>query len=157
MNGRHMCVMSNGLFAPSPPLADMTDWIKTNLCVFLDSMPGVNGVPVKVHQGFFKAFSALTNQSPPATDVRTLNLADVLRDLIKETRVKDQDGFVLEGPARIMCCGHSLGGALAMLCAAWAAETYPLAQVSLITFGQVRVCAAATACTPAARTPQPPD
>ena len=38
-----------------------------------------------------------------------------------------------------MCVGHSLGGALATVCAVWAPEQYPLAPVSLYTFGQPRV------------------
>jgi len=37
-----------------------------------------------------------------------------------------------------MCVGHSLGGALASLAAAWAAEQYPLTPVTLYTFGQPR-------------------
>ena len=39
----------------------------------------------------------------------------------------------------ITVTGHSLGGALATVCAVWAPEQYPLAPVSLYTFGQPRV------------------
>jgi predicted lipase len=54
-------------------------------------------------------------------------------------------GLVLEElsnksePTRVICCGHSLGGALATLAAAWASCQYPDADVRCITLGSPRV------------------
>lgn len=42
-------------------------------------------------------------------------------------------------PTRVLCCGHSLGGALATLAGAWAAYEYPRADVRCITLGSPRV------------------
>ena len=42
-------------------------------------------------------------------------------------------------PSRVICTGHSLGGALATLCAPWCAVEYPKADVRCITFGSPRV------------------
>lgn len=42
-------------------------------------------------------------------------------------------------PTRVLCCGHSLGGALATLAATWAAMEYPKADIRCITLGSPRV------------------
>lgn len=42
-------------------------------------------------------------------------------------------------PTRVLCCGHSLGGALATLAATWATYEYPRADVRCITLGSPRV------------------
>lgn len=41
-------------------------------------------------------------------------------------------------PVRVICCGHSMGGALATLGATWAALQYPGAEIRCITFGAPR-------------------
>jgi predicted lipase len=42
-------------------------------------------------------------------------------------------------PTRVLCCGHSLGGALATLAATWASFEYPEADVRCVTLGSPRV------------------
>lgn len=42
-------------------------------------------------------------------------------------------------PSRVLCCGHSLGGALATLASAWASYEYPDADVRCVTLGSPRV------------------
>ena len=42
-------------------------------------------------------------------------------------------------PTRVLCCGHSLGGALATLASAWASYEYPDADVRCVTLGSPRV------------------
>ena len=42
-------------------------------------------------------------------------------------------------PNRVICTGHSLGGALATLCAPWCAIEYPKADIRCVTFGSPRV------------------
>ena len=112
---------------------DLVDW-KTDLDFTLTAVPGSNGVDV--HRGFLRAFCSVAyHTSRPVQGVWALNLAGVLHDLIAAHPAPGLDPAV--GPARVMCCGHSLGGALATLCAAWAAGQFPMAQVSMLTFGQV--------------------
>jgi hypothetical protein len=54
-------------------------------------------------------------------------------------------GLVLEElsnrcePTRVLCCGHSLGGALATLGAMWASYEFPDADIRCITLGSPRV------------------
>ena len=42
-------------------------------------------------------------------------------------------------PTRIICCGHSLGGAVASLASVWAALQWPLADVRCFSFGSPKV------------------
>jgi hypothetical protein len=42
-------------------------------------------------------------------------------------------------PTRVLCCGHSLGGALATLGAVWASFQFPNADIRCITLGSPRV------------------
>ena len=69
-----------------------------------------------------------------------LNIAEV-----SERMMNGQRGLVMTGtahkvsggktPLRVVCCGHSLGGALATIAAFWAGLTYPSADIRCITFG----------------------
>ncbi|KAL0031927.1 hypothetical protein WJX79_006284 [Trebouxia sp. C0005] len=78
---------------------------------------------VKAHMGFMQQFAAVCNPEKPET-----NMAAVLKEL--------SGGQI---PNRVICTGHSLGGALATLGAAWAALEYPDADIRCITFGSPRV------------------
>eukprot|EP00884_Botryococcus_braunii_P010106 jgi/Botrbrau1/19097/Bobra.0077s0011.1 len=78
---------------------------------------------VKAHLGFLQQFSAVVNP-----DIEDLNIGAVLKKL--------SGGKI---PTRVLCTGHSLGGALATLGATWAALEYPTADVRCITFGSPRV------------------
>ena len=42
-------------------------------------------------------------------------------------------------PVRVDCIGHSLGGGIATLCGVWASETWPQADVRVVTFGSPKV------------------
>ncbi|DBA97134.1 TPA: hypothetical protein ACH3X1_014902 [Trebouxia sp. C0004] len=78
---------------------------------------------VKAHMGFMQQFAAVCNPEKPET-----NMAAVLKEL--------SGG---QTPNRVICTGHSLGGALATLGAAWSALEYPDADIRCITFGSPRV------------------
>eukprot|EP00892_Ulva_mutabilis_P000708 jgi/Ulvmu1/10638/UM066_0018.1 len=83
-----------------------------------DDYPSVRG-----HMGFMNQFKSVCD---PEVDDRHIGI--VLDEL---------SGGVT--PTRVLCCGHSLGGALATLAAAWAAYEYPRADVRCITLGSPRV------------------
>lgn len=78
---------------------------------------------VKAHLGFMQQFAAVCHPDRSET-----NMAAVLKEL--------SGG---QTPNRVICTGHSLGGALATLGAAWAALEYPDADIRCITFGSPRV------------------
>ncbi|DBA70391.1 TPA: hypothetical protein ACH3X2_011807 [Trebouxia sp. C0005] len=78
---------------------------------------------VKAHLGFMQQFAAVCHPDRSET-----NMAAVLKEL--------SGGQI---PNRVICTGHSLGGALATLGAAWAALEYPDADIRCITFGSPRV------------------
>ena len=64
---------------------------------------------------------------------------------VGENMIKGENDLVMAGtahkvsggktPLRVVCCGHSLGGALATIAAFWAGLTYPSADIRCITFG----------------------
>ncbi len=62
--------------------------------------------------------------------------ADDMEHNIGEALMKLSGG---RQPSRVICTGHSLGGALATLCAPWCAIEYPKADVRCVTFGSPRV------------------
>ncbi|KAL6406394.1 hypothetical protein AUP68_09188 [Ilyonectria robusta] len=72
---------------------------------------------VLVHEGFLVAFN---------------NLRDELREKINTLTSRQE-------PGRIEVCGHSLGGALATLCALWCKLRWPNADVTCVTIGSPRV------------------
>ncbi|GAB4821565.1 hypothetical protein N2152v2_008611 [Parachlorella kessleri] len=96
--------------------------------------PGMRGT---VHRGFMRGFCAVAYRGEGEPNMSAYNLAGALKELMHLYPVPGLDPE--QGPARVMCVGHSLGGALATVCAVWAPEQYPLAPVSLYTFGQPRV------------------
>ena len=80
-------------------------------------------VPSSPCAGFQQQLSAVLN----ADDVEH-NIGEALKKLSGGRQ-----------PSRVICTGHSLGGALATLCAPWCAIEYPKADVRCITFGSPRV------------------
>ncbi|KAL3130729.1 hypothetical protein ABBQ38_000076 [Trebouxia sp. C0009 RCD-2024] len=77
----------------------------------------------QAHSGFLQQFAGVCRADEPEK-----NMATVLEQL--------SNG---QTPTRVLCCGHSLGGALATLGATWAALQYPQADIRCITFGSPRV------------------
>ena len=74
------------------------------------------------HLGFLTHFTGLTSTVDPQRSVHSALSAI--------------SGGV--SPVRVVCCGHSMGGALSTLGATWAALQYPGAAVRCITFGAPR-------------------
>lgn len=91
----------------------------------------------RVPAGFWNQFYSLAFQGL-STDAYAPDLAHTLLELMEKAEGKPATGPP-KAPNRIICCGHSLGGALASLGALWAAEVWPLTPVSVFTFGQPRV------------------
>ncbi|DBA83613.1 hypothetical protein WJX77_012231 [Trebouxia sp. C0004] len=77
----------------------------------------------QAHSGFLQQFAGVCRP-----DVPEKNMSSVIEQL--------SGGRF---PTRVLCCGHSLGGALATLGATWAALQYPQADIRCITFGSPRV------------------
>ncbi|KAL0043790.1 hypothetical protein WJX82_000576 [Trebouxia sp. C0006] len=77
----------------------------------------------QAHSGFLQQFAGVCRP-----DVPEKNMSSVIEQL--------SGGRI---PTRVLCCGHSLGGALATLGATWAALQYPQADIRCITFGSPRV------------------
>ncbi|PVH69286.1 alpha/beta-hydrolase, partial [Cadophora sp. DSE1049] len=70
-----------------------------------------------VHKGFLKSFDNLLENNRLLTKITTL----------------------MPNPSNIEICGHSLGGALATICALWCRMTWPGAQITCVTLGSPRV------------------
>jgi hypothetical protein len=91
-----------------------------------DRNPNQTNIPdladVLVHEGFLLAFNSLLD------DGRLLRCMSHLQESIKGTRLKN-----------IEICGHSLGGALATLCALWCSLRFPYAKITCVTLGSPRV------------------
>ncbi|CAK0771966.1 hypothetical protein CVIRNUC_003915 [Coccomyxa viridis] len=92
--------------------------IRRNIDFLARSCPGA-----KAHTGFLQQFAAVIDDEKPH-----LHLGKALAELSGGRQ-----------PNRVICTGHSLGGALATLGAAWSAIEYPDADVRCITFGSPRV------------------
>ncbi|KAK9818390.1 hypothetical protein WJX72_011847 [[Myrmecia] bisecta] len=93
-------------------------FIRKNINYLQELYPGT-----KAHTGFLQQFASVVDPDDPEH-----NIAAVLKTLSGGRE-----------PNRVLCTGHSLGGALATLGAAWAAIEYPRADVRCITFGSPRV------------------
>ncbi|KAL1839992.1 hypothetical protein VTJ49DRAFT_955 [Mycothermus thermophilus] len=74
-----------------------------------------------VHEGFLEAFEDLIEGEPNRLRSAILGLTDG------------------SPPQRIEVCGHSLGGALATLCALWCRRQWPKAKLVCVTLGSPRV------------------
>ncbi|MCO5571256.1 hypothetical protein L7F22_024993 [Adiantum nelumboides] len=80
---------------------------------------------IKAHKGFQFAFGDVTRTPRPNENIRLV-----------------AEGLGARAPSvrRVICVGHSLGGALATLCAHWCRYVaYPQAQVWCVTIGSPRV------------------
>ncbi|KAF5658228.1 alpha beta-hydrolase [Fusarium heterosporum] len=77
---------------------------------------------VLVHEGFLLAFNSLLNGN------RLLNCIQSLE--------RGMEGGKL---TKFEICGHSLGGALATLCALWCRQHFPPAKITCVTLGSPRV------------------
>lgn len=75
--------------------------------------------PLLVHEGFLAAFNNLLTDDRLHTSMLHLMQNQV--------------------PAKIEVCGHSLGGALATLCALWCRTQWPEAAITCVTLGSPRV------------------
>ncbi|CAG9950352.1 unnamed protein product [Clonostachys rosea f. rosea IK726] len=74
-----------------------------------------------IHEGFLLAFNSLLH-------------SDTLLECIEKLRKGMKNGQM-----KFDVCGHSLGGALATLCALWCKERFPSAAVRCVTLGSPRV------------------
>lgn len=80
---------------------------------------------VRAHRGFQLGLKDVTDNSNPRQNLRL-----VLREL----------GMEAEDVKSVVCVGHSLGGALATLCAKWCREVaFPEATIGCVTIGSPRV------------------
>ncbi|KAH7434582.1 hypothetical protein KP509_06G024300 [Ceratopteris richardii] len=80
---------------------------------------------IKAHKGFLLAFQDVTRTCKPDENIKL---------------VAEGLGAPEEKVRRVICIGHSLGGALATLCAHWCRRVaYPKAEIYCITIGSPRV------------------
>eukprot|EP00884_Botryococcus_braunii_P018282 jgi/Botrbrau1/5137/Bobra.0172s0009.1 len=78
-----------------------------------------------VHQGFYAAFLTLLNQSDPNN--------------LYNSWVRISGNNNPASVTRVLCGGHSLGAAMAQLCALWAKATFPNAYIDVWQSGAPRV------------------
>jgi hypothetical protein len=76
--------------------------------------------PVLVHEGFLAAFNNLVE----GDDRLSYSISHLLNN---------------NAPKKIEVCGHSLGAALAVLCALWCRTQWPEAEITCLTLGSPRV------------------
>lgn len=104
------------LSATLDPLSDLAGATET--------MPGSD---TQVHSGFLGAFNSIARQDLDLS----VDLASIANKMGADCGVKIE---------RVVCTGHSLGGALATLGAYWAKHVaFPEAEVACYTFGSPRV------------------
>lgn len=86
-----------------------------------------------------------TQRSIPIADARRAGFMNQFKSVCDPEAGERHIGITLDElsggavPTRVLCCGHSLGGALATLAGAWAAYEYPRADIRCITLGSPRV------------------
>jgi hypothetical protein len=95
--------------------------IWTDFAFRMDQVPWLPAKPspVLVHGGFLAAFDNL-----------------LVGDRLRQTILHLTEGIE---PLSIEVCGHSLGGALATLCASWCRLQWPEADITCVTLGSPRV------------------
>lgn len=102
---------------------ELRDWTKTNLKFWPVKREGKEGL---WHRGFLRCWRAIDKQV----------LFAIGGELAEVERQHNQ------GVPEIIITGHSLGGAMAILCAAAVVEQFPHAIVRVVTFGAPAVCSA---------------
>ncbi|CAK0785161.1 hypothetical protein CVIRNUC_008367 [Coccomyxa viridis] len=85
-----------------------------------DAFPGA-----KAHTGFLEQLASVTD---PEASTSEYNLVESISQVTSGVQ-----------PGRILCCGHSLGAAVAVLSAMWATVQYPAADVRCVGFAGPRV------------------
>lgn len=140
------------------------DFLQIRAALFNDVDPQIPRVPndhvvasgntALVHRGFLGQFQAIAGMEGFSwSDLKTATgfgraLQALFRWMLRlnarfpgNPNIAEVGSHLARGamPVRVLCCGHSLGGALATIASVWAALTYPDADVRCVTFGSPMV------------------
>ncbi|MCB1124642.1 MAG: lipase family protein, partial [Verrucomicrobiae bacterium] len=92
----------------------------------------------KVHSGFWNAVLSLLDESPKTYSARE---RDQMKDLPKPLTLDQELAAAMDSGKPLFICGHSLGGAMALLATYWVAQKLPgdAPLKTVYTWGQPRV------------------